>query len=277
MLRESIDDVVKAAATIDWAVSIRDPAGAELASHNADATMEIASVGKMLLLIEIARQCAAGELSGRDVLTRAPELAVADSGIWQHFCVDELPIRDLCVLVASVSDNLATNVLLNHVGLQRLRELAASLDLSRTAVLDYVRDRRGPHQPAIFATGSASELSSLMTQLQRNECISRTVSQQVLGWLSAGVDLSMVPSAFGLDPLSHATSGRELFVRNKTGSDTRVCADIGTVGRGDTWLSYAVVANWSEPVARLRSEALFRIHSIGKVLARTLESESDSR
>jgi beta-lactamase class A len=268
----SIDDVTNSEANIDWAISIRDAAGHELASCNADSTMQIASVGKLLLLIEVARQCGEGDLAVDEMLGRDPALMVADSGLWQHLHVDALPIHDLCVLIAGVSDNAATNVVLQRVGLQRLRELSASLGLVNTAVLDYVRDHRGPADPPTFSTGSASELSRLMSQMSRKELVSHDVSEQMNAWLAAGVDLSMAASAFGLDPLSHATSGRTFVIRNKTGTDTRIRADVGTVGRNSFRLSYAVIANWDTSEPGMVDAALSGMNAIGKILRETIEN-----
>lgn len=273
-LQRSIDDVLGLSADIDWSVCIRDAAGRELAGHNADRPMKTASVGKLLLLAEVARQCAAGELSGATLLGRDPELLVADSGIWQHLAVERLSIEDLCVLIASVSDNLATNVLLKRVGLDRLRALAESLGLVHTALLDYVRDHRGPDDPATLSTGSASELSRLVGQLARKELISPAVSEQVNAWLATSVDLSMVAAAFGLDPLAHAPSDRKFFVRNKTGADAGVSADVGTIGRSSVWLGYAVIANWDATDPGLRDTALSGMHAIGMTMRTMIESAS---
>lgn len=271
MLQASIDHAVRWAPAIDWSISIRDSAGCELYARNADKSMQIASVGKLLLLVEVARQCAAGDLRGTEMLSRDRELQVADSGLWQHLRVAELCVEDLCVLVAGVSDNLATNVLLKHIGFQRLRTLAGSLGFAGTAILDYVRDYRGPDDAVTFSTGSASELSRLMSQLHHAELLTRAVSERVNGWLATGVDLSMVASAFGLDPLSHATAERDFVVRNKTGADARIRADVGTVGRTDLWLSYAVIANWQSPQPGLPDAALAGMRAIGEILRTTIE------
>ncbi len=269
-LQAPIDDVVNAAPEIDWAISIRDAAGHELASCNADRSMQIASVGKLLLLVEVARQFAAGTLAADEMLGRDPTLLVADSGLWQHLHIHYLSIHDLCVLVAGVSDNVATNVLLKHIGLQRLNELCRSLGLANTALLDYVRDHRGPNDPVTFSTGSASELSRLTSQMSRKELVSQPVSEQVNAWLATGVDLSMVASAFGLDPLSHATSGRPFLLRNKTGADAQIRADVGTIGRDGSWLSYAVIANWAAPELSTPETALAGMNAIGTVLKEAL-------
>ncbi len=274
LLQRSIDDVIGASANIEWSVCIRDAAGHELARRNADRPMKTASVGKMLLLVEVARQCAEGEISGATLLDRDPELLVADSGIWQHLDAESLSIQDLCVLVASVSDNLATNVLLKRVGLRRLQDLAESLGLVHTALLDYVRDHRGPDDPATLSTGSAAELSRLMSQLARKKVISQAVSEKVNAWLATSVDLSMVAAAFGLDPLAHAPSDRNFFVRNKTGADVGVRADVGTVGRDSVWFDYAVIANWDASDPDLRDAALSGMHAIGATLRTVVESAS---
>ncbi|HXO79394.1 MAG TPA: serine hydrolase [Mycobacterium sp.] len=233
--------------------------------------MKTASIGKLLLLVEVARQCAVGELTGTTLLRQDPELRVADSGIWQQLQVEELAVHDLCVLIASVSDNLATNALLKHVGLQRVHDLAESLGLEHTALLDYVRDHRGPDDPETLSTGSASELSLLMSQLARNELVSPTVSEQVNAWLVTNVDLSMVASVFGLDPLAHAPSDRNFVIRNKTGADPGIRADVGMIGRNAVWLNYAVIANWNASDADLRDRALSGMRNIGTILRTTIE------
>ncbi len=273
-LQRAIDDVTGATADVDWSICIRDAAGQKLAWCDADRSMRTASVGKLLLLVEVARQCGAGDLTGATVLARDPELLVADSGIWQHLRIETLPIDDLCVLTASVSDNLATNVLLKRVGLPRIRDLAESLGLVHTMLLDYVRDHRGPDDPPTLSTGSASELSRLISQLARKELISSTVSEQVNAWLATGVDLSMVASAFGLDPLAHAVSDRSFLVRNKTGTDTGVRADVGTVGRNDVCFAYAAIANWDAAGPDLRDAALRGMRAIGASLRSVVEGVS---
>jgi beta-lactamase class A len=273
MLQGSIDDVVGTSAGVEWAISVRDVSGRELARTNADRVMRTASIGKLLLLIEVARQRNADELSGAAMLGRDPGLLVADSGLWQHLHVEKLSIDDLCVLIASVSDNLATNVVLEKVGLSAVRALAESLSLTHTALLDYVRDRRGPDDPSTLSTGSASELSQLMSRLSRHELVSPAVSEQVNAWLATGVDLSMVASPLGLDPLAHTPSGRNMVVHNKTGADPGVRADIGTIRRRDRWISYAAIANWDPSGPDLTDGVLSRMRAIGTKLRTTIERE----
>jgi beta-lactamase class A len=272
VLQRLIDDALSGDTDVDWAVSIRDTVGRELACRNGDSTMKTASVGKLLLLVEVARRYDDGTLSGATMLGRSPDLGVADSGLWQHLRAETLSIDDLCVLIAGVSDNLATNAVLSRVGLDSIAELSAALDLTHTSLHDFVRDHRGPEHPPTLSTGSASELSRLMGALSRREVVSSAVSDRVSGWLATGVDLSMVASAFGLDPLAHAFDPN-IRIHNKTGADSGIRADVGVVGRGAGVVSYAVIANWAGENADLRGAVMRRMNAIGVALKTALEGE----
>lgn len=262
-LQGFVEDAISGTSNIAWSVCIRNDQGRELACVNHAASMKIASVGKLLLLIEVARQCEVGDLASTEMLFRDPALMVADSGLWQHLHTDGLPVHDLCVLTASVSDNVATNILLQRVGFQRLNDLGAALGLTGTALLDFVRQQRGPDDVRTLSTGSAAELSSLMSKIARNKLLSQAVSEQLRTWLATGVDLSMVASAFGFDPLAHTEPDRGYSIFNKTGTDTGIRADVGTVARNSSLLSYAVIANWEPSEPDLRDTVLATMHTIG--------------
>ena len=265
-LQGFVEDAIGSTSNIAWSICIRNGDGRELACLNHAATRRIASVGKLLLLIEAARQCEVGDLAGTEVLFRDPALVVADSGIWQHLRIDRLPVHDLCVLTASVSDNVATNILLKRVGFQKINDLREALGLTSTALLDYVRQQRGPDDVPTLSPGSAFELSSLMSDIARNKLISQAVCEQLRTWLATGVDLSMVASAFNFDPLAHAGPDRGYSVYNKTGTDTGIRADAGTVSRNGNPLSYAVIANWDPGEPGLRDAVVVTMNTIGKGL-----------
>src|SRR5690606_15611232 len=99
-----------------------------------------ASVGKVLLLIEVAARLAEGGSNELEILDKSSVAPVADSGIWQHLHAPSLPLADLAALIGSASDNLAANVLLQHVTLAAVRQRGESLGIARTGLLDIVRD-----------------------------------------------------------------------------------------------------------------------------------------
>ena len=171
---------------------------------------------------------------------------MGDSGIWQHLQAPSLPVADLATLVGATSDNLATNVLLGQVGLAAVRSRTEQLGLLRTALLDLVRDSRGPDDAPQLSVGSTAELTWLFAALARGEIVDPLTSSRVLGWLSLGSDLSMVASAFGLDPFSHRGVDHGLLLVNKTGSDTGVRSEAGILRGPRAAVAYAVSVQFND-------------------------------
>lgn len=220
-----------------------------------------ASIGKILLLIEVSARLTERDASGYGILDKTSRDAVGDSGVWQHLQAPSLPVADLASLVGATSDNLATNVLLRQVGLQAVRARTESLGLLRTALLDLVRDSRGPDDAPQLSVGSTAELMWLFSGLARGEIVDTLTSSRVLGWLSLNSDLSMVASAFGLDPLSHRGVDHGLLLVNKTGTDTGVRAEAGVLRGPRAGVAYAVSVQFNDSgiAARLRVLDAMRI------------------
>ena len=222
-----------------------------------------ASIGKVLLLIEVSARLTSREFSGLGILDKTALDAVADSGLWQYLQAPSLPIADLATLVAASSDNLATNVLLREVGLTSVRARAESLGLMRTALLDLVRDNRGPDDAPQLSVGSATELSWLFGALARGEVVDAATSQRVMGWLSLNSDLSMVASAFGLDPLSHRGADHNTLLVNKTGTDAGVRAEAGALRGSNRAVAYAVSIQFNDDSLPARLRVLDAMRIVG--------------
>ena len=246
---------------------MRDGDGRVVLAHRPDDVLPTASVGKVFLLLEVARRLADGRLPAGVPLPRRPDLAVADSGLWQHLATDALPPADLAVLVGALSDNLATNVLLDAVGLDAVAQLAASLGVLRSGLHDRVRDVRGPLHPPTLSSGCAAELSGLLADLAAGRGPAADVAPVVLGWLATGTDLSMVAAPFGLDPLAHNGSDRGVRLVGKTGTDAAVRADVGVVDGPGGRLAWAVLAHW-DAGADPRDDVLAAMHGVGEWLRR---------
>jgi beta-lactamase class A len=171
-------------------------------------------------------------------------------------------VGKLFLLVGAVSDNLATSVLLRLVGVPAVAVTTRALGYRDSAVLDRVRDDRGPqHQPTL-SVGTAAELADLMRRLHQGHVMDPEVSRTVRSWLAANTDLSMVSSAFDLDPLAHAEPDRRIGLVNKTGTIASVRADVGAVEGPTATVAYAVLANWS-PGEDRRDNVLADMRRIG--------------
>lgn len=237
--------------------------GRSLLSIDDHLSVPTASIGKVLLLTELAARLTARDSSAHGLLERAAADSVTDSGLWQHLQAPVLPVADLAVLVASVSDNLATNVLLRRIGLEAVRARGESLGLSRTILLDMVRDFRGPDDAPHLSLGSAAELTAFFAGLSEGTVVDPTTSAQVLDWLSLGVDLSLVASAFGLDPLNHARPDHGLQLANKTGSDRGIRSEAGLLRGPNAHVAYAVTMRFNDDELRNRLAVLDGMRSVG--------------
>jgi beta-lactamase class A len=253
---------------VEWSVCIRDAATSEvLAAEEPGRVLRTASIGKLFLLIEIARQAEVGELDLGEELTRTDDDAVADSGLWHLMQRDAFTIEDLCWLLGGFSDNLATNVLVRRIGIEAVGATSTSLGFVHSALLDRVRDDRGLDDPWTLSAGNAEELSALMARLHRGDIVSASVSSRVLCWVAANADLSMVAAAFGLDPLAHAQPDRGITLVNKTGTISTVRADVGVVTGPAASVAYAVLASWPDDAVRdPRDRVLAEMAAIGAAI-----------
>lgn len=250
---------------VTWSVTVLDCATSRSFVRSPDTVLSSASVGKLLLLAAVARQLVAGDLDADTLLQRTPEDSVSDSGLWQHLHSDHLSVSDAAVLVAAVSDNLATNVLLRTVGLARVQQLGEELGLSSFQLHDRVRDARTGEHPPRLSSASAHDLVRYFDLVAHDHLVSAPVSAMVRRWLALNSDLSMVASAFSLDPLAHSHSS----LLNKTGTDDGVRADCGSVVGDRGPVIYAAIANWNPAAGNHVEGVLGDMARIG-ILVRSL-------
>ncbi|TWP37335.1 serine hydrolase [Leekyejoonella antrihumi] len=264
---------------VQWSVFVAPvgAAGSPWISESPADVLRTASIGKMLLLGHVADCITRGSLRADQPITRLEEDFIRDSGLWHVLDQDTLDLADACRLIGAVSDNLATNAVLRTVGLNRVKEYADRLGAAPMELLDKVRT----HRDTATAPGAAETLSLASAQsLWRMQVAihERRVDPMVAQWLSLGTDLSMVASAFDLDPLAHneigLTEPLPWSLVNKTGTDDGVRGDTGLVTRDGVTVAYAAVANWT-PGAREdpdRATVMTRMRAIGNDIRTRLNS-----
>lgn len=258
----ALGDLAFAGAQVSASVTDLD-SGQQVLSIDERIVLPTASLGTVLLLIEVSARLSERDFTGYGILDKTPSDTIGDSGLWRHLQAPSLPVADLAALVASTSDNIATNVLLRQIGLGAVRARTEQLGLSRTALLDLVREHRGPDDAPQLSVGSTAELSWLFASLARGEVVDSVTSSRVLGWLSLNTDLSMVASSFGLDPQSHRSTDHGILLVNKTGCDDGVRTDAGLVRGPRTAVSYAVTVQFKDATLASRLKVMEAMRTIG--------------
>jgi beta-lactamase class A len=208
--------------------------------HRPDEVLPLASVGKLLLLAEVARGISGGGLAAGEPIDLIDEDYCGGSGLLTELSARRWTVADLAVLTASVSDNTATNALIRRVGLAQVNMGAEALGLVRTRVLDRIREPRRPEDPSTFAVGTAAELAELAGHIAGDGRWARLL----LGWMAGCGDRSMVPALIPHDPEDATVRDiprASLWVANKTGVDVGTRCDVGVV-RGTRQVCYAVLA-----------------------------------
>ena len=130
------------------AVALQDlTTGQQLLLH-ADEIMPTASTIKIAVLAELYRQSQEGKgASLGDAYALDPADIVPDSRILERLAPGtRLTNRDLAVFMTSVSDNSATNILIDHVGMENVNAMLARQGLHGTRLRRKMMDLKAARQ-----------------------------------------------------------------------------------------------------------------------------------
>src|ERR1700738_2066151 len=105
----------------------------ELVMINADMSFPAASLAKLPILVEVARQVGSGHLSWETRYKVSETASVNNTGVLADLLPDLQPtLHDLAHLMITISDNTAANMLLNLVGMQTINVTMQQLGLTST-------------------------------------------------------------------------------------------------------------------------------------------------
>lgn len=103
---------------------------------NGDTLVSTASVFKIPVLVELCKQAAEGKLQLADRVTITPENTptLGPTGLSVMLDTVEISLRDLAYWMMSVSDNRATDIICDIVGLDQVDATMRDFGLTRTAI-----------------------------------------------------------------------------------------------------------------------------------------------
>ncbi len=199
---------------------------------NAEAVTATASTIKVPILIELYRQIERGEVGLDDRLSVTEETQTRGSGILRELSLGvELSIHDVATLMIVVSDNTATNMLIDLVGLERVNATMAEFGFAGTRLvrrLDFPaigKDARN------LAVTTPAELAGIMKALATGRILSDASREGILEIMRRQHHLNLVPRYLPFNPyaeeLGEPDSG--LRIANKTGGWTGMRADMALV------------------------------------------------
>jgi beta-lactamase class A len=182
------------------AVAVKDLKGGETFSHNADEPMPTASLIKFPVMIEAYRQADEKKVDLGKMVTLKKSDKVPGSGILTSHFSDgaTFPLRDAVRLMIAFSDNTATNLVLDEIGIGSTAETMEKMGYPNTKLHSKVFRRDTtvfPERSKQFGLGSttASEMIRLCEALHKKEVVSAEASEAMLAHLRACDDKHKFP------------------------------------------------------------------------------------
>ena len=204
------------------AVAIEDLSNGHTLLLNADEVFPTASTIKIAILAELYRQAQQGKLKLTDTYTLQQSDLVGGSGIANTLTpgVTRLTLRDVAALMISVSDNSATNILIDRIGLENVNALFDSLHLTharlRRKMMDIQAAAEGRENIA-----TPRELAQLLEALYRGKVLNKQFTDDYFNLLSIHKE-SYIPRELPED----------LRIANKPGELEGVRNDCGLIFNG---------------------------------------------
>lgn len=238
------------------------PDTGETISYAADRPYPSASTLKLMILYTVWAQAALGRLSLEEPLAVQSEDLVSGSGILKELTPGgSLSVRDLATLMIVISDNTASNVLIDRVGLSTINATCGELGLNDTRL--YNRFMRYVAGNPLNST-SPADLGSLLLRVAEHQVLTPTACDEMLDILQRqhfrDYLTRRIPAFFSDNPPSLAAKdGTIEGVRNAVGyvraADRRYVVAI--MSEGCTDLRYHVDNEGALLSAEL-SAAVFR-------------------
>ena len=192
---------------------------------NADEAMPTASLIKLPIMAEVYFQVKEGKVKLDEMLTLTKEEMVQGSGILtEHFSPGaKFSLRDAVRLMIVYSDNTATNMVLDRIGIPSTNKRMDELKLPNTRI--HAKVFKGsttsidPARTKKYGLGSttAREMLTLVEMLHHNKLVSEEASKEMLGHLKKCEDKDKFPRFLPTG----------VSVAHKTGSVSNARTDAG--------------------------------------------------
>ena len=187
-------------------------------AYQADVPLVAASVIKLPILVEAFRQDRDGLLSMDESLSIRPEQKMPSCGALTYLH-DGLAVtlRDLCALMIIVSDNTATNILIERLGMENVNATMRALGLEKSTLRRLLFDAEAAGR-GLENTVTAWEMGQLLEMLYKGECVSAEADAEMLSIMRDQRLNGKMP--FFLHGLK---------IAHKTGEDDGITHDVGIV------------------------------------------------
>ncbi|HTS38316.1 MAG TPA: serine hydrolase [Candidatus Solibacter sp.] len=198
-------------------VAIEDLTSGEHFFLHEDEVFAQASSIKITVLANLYLQAEQGKLKLTDLYTVQPSDLVPDSDIMNGLTpgVTRITLRDLATMMVAVSDNAATNVLIDRVGMQNVNAMLDALGLTHTRLRRKMMDLQAAKEGRENVS-TPREMMTLLDAIYHGKVLNNEMTEDFFRVLSTNKD-SWIPRDLPADLKIANKPGALEAVRNDSG------------------------------------------------------------
>jgi beta-lactamase class A len=217
-LDEELDRLI-AEFTGELSLYAKDAATGEIIERRSDEVVPTASCIKVFILMELMRRVTAGDFALQQAIPMLPEQQVGGSGVLKDLTAGiQLPLRDVATLMIVLSDNTATNMLIDLLGLTAINDMIRSLGLTQTTLINRVDFAAIDGEISRFAVSTAREFATALEQVAQGTFVSRAACDTIIDIMERQQYLDLLPRLLPFSPYARELNlPRNLRIANKTG------------------------------------------------------------
>lgn len=195
--------------------------GGETWSHNGRRKFKAASTVKIPIMIRIFHQIEAGELALDDVYTLGRADKAPGSGVllYMHSGL-QVTLGDLLYLMMSISDNTATNYLIDLAGMEEVNAVMQAIGMTESVLARKMAGREADN-PLLENWATPEDYTRSITALLDGSAASAASCEAMLAILEKQQNSRRIGR--------HAPAGEGYRWGSKTGSLDGVCNDVGFI------------------------------------------------
>jgi len=210
--------------------------GGHAVAYHDDQAFPAASTIKVFILQSLLEHVEAGarRLDDRHVLKVSDQ--VTGSGILKALSPGQAyTLLDLATLMIIVSDNTATNMLIEDLGVEAVNASAARLGWTSTQLAGLLqRTSRGERTSTSESTTSPRDLADAFTRLWRGELLRPDLTELAMGIYRGQQHTEQLGRFLPFDPYSTEIGEARLAIASKGGAIRGIRNDAGIIDSGHT-------------------------------------------
>ena len=163
--------------------------------------MRSASMIKVFILAAVMEKVQSGEISLDESIILKSSDKVGGAGILVGYQTGSaFPLREILKLMITHSDNTATNIVIDRVGMSAVNEY-----ISRNGYADTILQRKMMDFNGLENYSSVRDLGEIFLKIYRHNCVSEELDEMMIDFLKQQTDTDCFPSALPGKTIAHKT------------------------------------------------------------------------